>query len=192
MKQVISGYSHGLHNLWRSRFGVDEPPFVTYFDVHQTWVWTHSHIERLFPEKYQKFKLPYPFPHLWSPVSVGPPAPGYEAALKVFDTPEQAGFSASSRNLKKHIWGFLKMVFTGMFLGGFSKWLTPFCFFSSWGTKSKPTILGDGTPILRTPPFQEQKEWLQSPRGGISMLVPSSNEGAKGEGKPKQDQAGSI
>ena len=23
------------HNLWRSRFGVDEHPFASYFDVHQ-------------------------------------------------------------------------------------------------------------------------------------------------------------
>ena len=28
-------YGHGLHNLWRSHFGVDEHPFATYFDVHQ-------------------------------------------------------------------------------------------------------------------------------------------------------------
>ena len=33
----------GLHNLWRSHFGVDEHPFATYFDVHQGYrVLSHS------------------------------------------------------------------------------------------------------------------------------------------------------
>ena len=29
-------FGHGWHNLWRSHlhFGVDEPPFATYFEVH--------------------------------------------------------------------------------------------------------------------------------------------------------------
>ena len=30
-----STHGHGLHNLWRAQFGVDEHPFATYFDVHQ-------------------------------------------------------------------------------------------------------------------------------------------------------------
>ena len=34
---------HGLHNLWRSHFGV-EHPFATYVDVHQYSVFTHSHV----------------------------------------------------------------------------------------------------------------------------------------------------
>ena len=38
-------HGHGLHNLWRSHFGVDEHPCATYFDDHQGYrVLTHSHI----------------------------------------------------------------------------------------------------------------------------------------------------
>ena len=42
---VAGSYGHGLHNLWRSHFGVDEHPFATGFDVHQGYrVLTHSHM----------------------------------------------------------------------------------------------------------------------------------------------------
>ena len=45
---MING--HGLHNLWRSHFGVDEHPFATYFDVHQGYrVLTHSQILKHVP-----------------------------------------------------------------------------------------------------------------------------------------------
>ena len=41
---------HGLHDLWRSHFGVNEHPFATYVEVHQGYrVLTHSHmLKRLF------------------------------------------------------------------------------------------------------------------------------------------------
>ena len=47
-QMTCAGLRCGGHNLWRSHFGVDEHPFVIYFDVHQGYrILTHRHASDL-------------------------------------------------------------------------------------------------------------------------------------------------